>query len=109
MKVCLRQLSFTTGLIQIDTMALRLNDYASQRRGMKPEASRLLQEALIRGEFSRSEISRITGLPERTARRMFSSLLAEGLLACDTPKGPVSLRFPVKTHDGLLPRLFQQA
>ena len=48
----------------------------------------------MRGEFERGDISRITGLPERTARRVLNDVIAAGLLASDTPKGPVSLRFP---------------
>ena len=69
---------------------------------------RLLEEALIRGEFERGEISRITGLPERTARRVFNSVISSGLLASETPKGPVSLRFPTETLEFLFPRLFPE-
>ena len=35
-------------------------------------------------------------------------VLAAGLLASDTPKGPVSLRFPADTLDTLFPRLFPE-
>ena len=68
----------------------------------------MLEGALIRGEFERCEVPRITGLPERTARRVFNDVVAAGLLVSDTPKGPVSLRFPVETLDTLLPRLFPE-
>jgi len=53
-------------------------------------------------------VPRITGLPERTARRVFSDVLDAGLLASKTPKGPVSLRFPQETLDILFPRLFTE-
>ena len=76
---------------------------------MKPEAARLLAEALIRGEFERGEIARVTGLPERTARRVLKDVIDAGLLASDTPKGAVSLRFPADTLDLLFPRLFAEA
>jgi Fic family protein len=74
----------------------------------KPEAGRLLEEALIRGELERGEVSRITGLPERTARRVLNEVIATGLLASETPKGAVSLRFPVDTLDIFFPRLFPE-
>lgn len=48
---------------------------------------------MSRGEFERGEASRITGLPERIARRVLNDVLTLGLLASDTPKGPVSLAF----------------
>jgi Fic family protein len=65
-----------------------------------------LEEALIRGQFERGEISRITGLPDRSARRVLNEVTKAGLLASETPKGPVSLRFPVDALEILFPRLF---
>jgi Fic family protein len=75
---------------------------------LKTEASRLLEEALIRGSFERGEAARITGQPERTARRILTDVLAAGLLESDTPKGAVSLRFPVEAQEILFPRLFPE-
>ncbi|MFB9982400.1 hypothetical protein ACFSQQ_01560 [Mesorhizobium kowhaii] len=96
-----------TGLFDLDTLAKRLHSYV-ERSGVKPEASRFLQEALMRGEFDRGEGSRISGLPERTARRVFNEVIGLGLLASDTPKGPVSLRFPADALDALFPKLFPE-
>jgi len=73
-----------------------------------PRRARLLEEALFRGEFERGEIARITGLPERSARRVLSDVVATGLLASDTPKGPVSIRFPADALDVMFPRLFPE-
>lgn len=106
LKVCLDQVDFMSGLFEIDALALRLKRYVAQSEALKPESSRLLEEALVRGEFDRGEIPRITGLPERTARRILNDVLAEGLLASTTPKGPVSLRFPSKSLETLFPRLY---
>jgi Fic family protein len=78
------------------------------RGPLKPEADRLLQEALLRGEFERGEIERITGLPERSARRVLNDVIGLGLLASDTPKGKVSLRFPAHALEILFPRLYPQ-
>ncbi|CAN7647230.1 hypothetical protein [Mesorhizobium sp. LjRoot246] len=60
-----------------------------------------------RGEFERGEASRISGLPERTARRVFDDVIALGLLASETPKDPVSLGFPADALDAL-PKLFPE-
>lgn len=75
----------------------------------KPEAAYLLEEALIRGEFERGEARRITGLPERSARRVLSSLTDAGLLASESERGPVSLRFPDDALETLFPRLYPEA
>lgn len=104
--VSLDQVTFMAGLFDIDTLAKRLRAYVERSENLRPEASRLLEEALIRGEFERGEIERITGLPERTARRILSSVIEAGLLASDTEKGPVSLRFPDEALEVLFPRLY---
>jgi hypothetical protein len=49
-----------------------------------------------RGEFERGEASRITRLPDPSARRVLKSLTDECLLASITDKGAVWLRFPVQ-------------
>ncbi|TIR26199.1 MAG: Fic family protein [Mesorhizobium sp.] len=107
LRICIDQVSFMSGLLDLTTLAKRLRAYVG-RQEIKPEAGRLLEEALMRGEFERGEISRITGLPERTARRVFNDVSSLGLLASQTPKGPVSLRFPVDALDMLFPRLFPE-
>jgi Fic family protein len=108
LQVCLDQVDYMAGLFDLDTLAGRLGRYVAQSETLAPEAARLLHEALIRGEFARGEASRITGLPETSARRVLRGLTGEGLLASDTEKGPVSLRFPTHTLETLFPRLYPE-
>ena len=105
-RVCLDQVIFMSGLFELDTLARRLRALVERRDTLRLEAARLLEEALIRGQFERGEVPRITGLPERTARRVFNDVVATGLLGSETPKGPVSLRFPPDEAEFLFPRLF---
>jgi Fic family protein len=108
LKVCLDQVTFMSGLFDLDGLARRLRTYVDRHPTLKPQASRLLEEALFRGEFERGHVDRITGLPERTARRVLADVTDLGLLASDTPKGKVSLRFPTHALEDLFPRLFPQ-
>ena len=108
LRVCLDQVTFMSGLFELETLARRMRTFVERSETLKPEAARLLEEALIRGEFERGDVPRITGLPERTARRVFNDVIDAGLLASRTPKGPVSLRFPADTVDALFPRLFSE-
>jgi Fic family protein len=108
LRVCLDQLTFMSGLFELDTLIRRMRSLVERSETLKPEAARLLEEALIRGEFERGEVPRITGLPERTARRMFNDVIAAGLLASESPKGAVSLRFPPDAAELLFPRLFPE-
>lgn len=108
LKVSLDQVQFMTELFDIDALAARLRIYV-ERNVLKPQAARMLEEALIRGEFDRGNIERIAGMPERSARRVLNELTGVGLLASDTAKGPVSLRFPAETLETLFPKLFPAA
>jgi Fic family protein len=109
LRVCLDQITFMSGLFDLDNLERRLKRYVERHERLKPSSARLLEEALFRGEFERGEIGRITGLPERTARRVLTDLIELGLLASDTPKGRVSLRFPMHALEELFPRLFPQS
>jgi Fic family protein len=108
LKVCLDQVTFMSDLFDLDKLSSRLSRYVERSETLKSEANHLLQEALIRGEFERGMAARITGLPERSARRILGDLTDEGLLASATPKGPVSLRFPADTLETLFPRLYPE-
>jgi len=108
LRVCLDQVKFMSGLFELDTLGRRFRAYVERSEKLKPGAARLLEEALVRGEFERGEVPRITGLPERTARRVFNEVVSARLLASETPKGAVSLRFPVESLDILFPRLFPE-
>lgn len=87
---------------------MRLRIFAG-RSACKPEAARLLETALARGQFDRGDIARITGPPERTALRVLKDVLDAGLLASDAPKGPVCLRVPAHALDILFASLFPEA
>jgi Fic family protein len=108
LRVCLDQVTFMSGLFELDSLSQRLRAYVQRSPALKPETAGLLEEALIRGEFERGEIARITGVPERSARRVLNDAIQLGLLASDTPKGKVSLRFPAHVLEDLFPRLYPQ-
>jgi Fic family protein len=109
LKVCVDQVTFMAELFDIATLARRLRTWVERDDRLRPEAARLLEEALVRGEVERGEVGRIAGLPERTARRVLASAIEAGLLASDTEKGPVSLRFPDDALETLFPRLYPGA
>jgi hypothetical protein len=108
LRVCLDQVRFMGGLFELDGLGRRLHDYVEVRR-LRPEATGILDEILVRGEMPRGDARRASGLKERAARDLLAAMVADGILGSDTPKGPVSLRFPVHAVEVLFPRLFPQA
>lgn len=105
--VCLDQIRFMGELFELDRLAGRLKRYV-ERRQLKPEAFYILGRVLLQGEMPRGEADRVTGLKERSARMLLGRLIDRGILGSDTPKGPVSLRFPSDAVDLLFPRLFAE-
>jgi Fic family protein len=108
LQVCIDQVSFMSGLFEFDRLLERLKLYVEYRR-MKPEAFRILERALMMGEMPRGEAERTTGLKERSARMVLADLASDGILASETPKSPVSLRFTSGVAEILFPRLFAES
>lgn len=105
LRVCLDQIRFMRELFELDALTERLRVYAAARE-WRPEAGGLLTEVFLRGEIARGEAAPITGLRERTARSLLTTLVDDGIIASDSPKAAVSLRFPSHAVETLFPRLF---
>jgi len=107
LQVCVDQVGFMSGLFEFERLAERLKNYV-ESQGLKPEAFFILERVLIQGEMPRGEAERITGLKERSARMVLSSLINDGILQSATPKGPVSLHFGSASIEFLFLRLFTE-
>lgn len=117
-EVCLDQIDYMNGLLKLDALLDRIKGYVQLRGArvapgpkpeypaLKPEAAYMLQEALLRGEVTRGDMIRVSGMAERTGRMLLGQLLSEGLLVSDTPKGPVRLAFPTFVAGYLFPDLY---
>lgn len=118
LSTCLDQISFMQALLKLDGLLERLQGYVHMRGAklipapkpehptLKPEAAFMLQEALLRGQVSRGDIVRVSGMGERSGRQVLGQLLDEGLLVSDTPKGAVRLDFPTHVASYLFPDLY---
>ena len=75
----------------------------------RPEAIVALHHVLAVGPVARGEFVQMTGLAERTGRKVLSKLLEDGLLQSDTPKGAVRIGFPLDSLHLLFPNLYPEA
>jgi len=111
LKTALDQVEFMSGLLELDTVLKRIAHYAERwavEEGTPVEARHVLCEVLLRGEVARGDVARLTGKPERTARRILARLLDAGLVISDTAKGPIRAGFPARCVGYYFPRLYPE-
>jgi Fic family protein len=109
LRVCIDQVSFMDSLVQPDRLRARILMWAEEEsRGgvLPPQAGKILEALLYRGELPRGDVAAITGTGERQARRIVSALIAAGVLASDSPRAPLRLVFPASTAGRWMPGLF---
>ena len=107
--ICLDQVKFMSDMFEMDKLTSRIEYFfgmMSATTSFRKESYLLVSEAIRRGEFTRGEAQRITGLGERVARDTLSDLLAAGFLKSDSPKGPVHAAFPAAATGYYFPNLF---
>ncbi len=118
LEVCLDQVEYMGNMLRLEELVQRIKNYVDLRdrrmilsplgkkEPLRTEASRMLQEVLVRGVSTRGEIIQASGLKERTGRNVLGLLLEEGLLVSDTPKGEVKLGFPIHAAGWYFPELY---
>lgn len=83
-----------TGLLLPRSLPARVLVWAEEqaRLGKLPRrAGRLLEAILYRGESPRGEVTNLLGIPERSARRITSELLQQGIFASESTRAPLRL------------------
>ena len=100
------QIAFMSAQFDLENLSRRMYSFVERDDDLRIETADLLKEALTRGTFERGDAARITRMPERSARRVVSEAVDRGLLASETPKGPLSLRFSQNVAEVYFPRLF---
>ncbi len=108
LKVCLDQVRFMSSQFELDRLQDRISQHG-RRSGFRPEAVRILNELVLRGTLPRGDAPLLTRMSERTSRDVLKELQNAGLIASDTPKAPVYLRFSVESAEALFPKLFPSA
>jgi len=114
---CLDQVDYMSGMLKLDGLLERITGYVNLRAakmipapagykpGLKPEAAKMLQEILLRGEMPRGEVAAVSKSP-RMGKDILAQLVAEKILLSDMPKGPVRLAFPTHIAGYLFPDLY---
>lgn len=120
--ICQDQADFMHGLLDIRAFKGKINDLLRYLEGnpwqmsngatavVKPvETLAPLHYVSTMGEIDRGEFLRMTGLEERTARRVVASLLDYGILQSATHRAPLRFAIPMKSLRFLFPRLWPES
>lgn len=110
--ICLDQIRFMTGLLQLDQVDERIDWYIGMRsrdsqKPLRPESARLLRAVFMRGAVPRGRAGEIMNMSQRTARRVVSDLLAEGLLQSVSHRAPLTIGLPMHALAYLFPDLYE--
>ncbi|MEN5164272.1 hypothetical protein [Achromobacter kerstersii] len=73
---------------------------------LRPETALPLYHLFAAGPLTRGECTQMTGLDESTGRSLLAAAWKSGLVASDTPRGPVRFAFPLDALPVLLPALY---
>ncbi|WP_028603863.1 Fic family protein [Ottowia thiooxydans] len=114
-ELCEDQVNFMGSMLDLPKLKDRLRAHVMVKgatEGLteyRDEAVLPLQTLAVSGAMSRGDFIRMTGLEERTGRKVVSRFLSDGLLKSDGHRGALRIGFPMSALNILLPNLYPEA
>ena len=108
---CIDQVSCMESLMQPDQFRARILLWAEEQmrtRKLPPKSGAILEVVLYRGELPRADAPGIVDSSERSARRVVSALVAQGVLTSESTRAPLRLAFPAALASRWMPGLFPE-
>jgi len=120
LEICLDQVRFMRGRLDLASLRDRLKslllhlqeqpwEIGSERSVVKIDALEALHYAAMAGPIERSRFVAMTGLGDRTGRRVLTSLLDFGVLTEESSRSPVAFAVPLASLRFLFPNLWPEA
>jgi hypothetical protein len=107
--MCIDQVEFMEKLVQPNELRARIHLWVEEltaRKRINPKAAMLLDAILYRGQVPRGDVAQILGLSTRYSRDTVAELTKQGVVASDTPYGPLRIVFTAKWAPRWMPGLF---
>lgn len=108
---CIDQVTYMEGLMQPNQLRARILLWAEEQMRLNklpPKSGAILEAVLYRGELPRADAPGIVDSSERTARRIVSALLDQGVLTSESTRAPLRLAFPAALASRWMPGLFPE-
>ena len=120
LEVCLDQVRFMQEQLDLASLKNRLKTFlvhlqghpwqvGSEKSMVKTEALEALHYTAMTGPVERARFIAMTGLGDRTGRRVLASLLDYGVLSAESTRAPVSFSVPLSSLRFLFPNLWPEA
>lgn len=118
--VCLDQVRFMRERLKFEALKERLRSLlmhlqhapwriGSEKSVIKTEALEALHYVAMAGPIERARFIAMTGLGDRTGRRVLTSLLDYGVLSAESPRSAVAFALPLTSLTHLFPGLWPEA
>jgi Fic family protein len=108
------QIDYISDLLQLNEIHKRIDSYIQARNDervsgvkgkLKEAAGLILYNAFVKGELERSLAYELSGMPERSARRLLGQLKDDGLLSETSAKSPLKWEIPEHAEPWYFPNL----
>ena len=112
--IAIDQIEYISGLLELGQLQKRISAYIQARNdnrvpaisgGIKEVAALVLYHAFTKGELERPMAYELSGMPDRSARRLFAQLKDEGLLTEISPRAPLRWAIPEHAEPWYFPQL----
>jgi len=111
LETCLDQVKFMEALVQPDRLRDRILIWTEEKvraDALPPQAGRILETILYRGELPRGDVPRLLGISDRHARRVVSALVEQDIIVAESSRAPLRLAFPAHLASRWMPGLFPE-
>ena len=111
LKICIDQVDFMEKLVQPNELRPRIQLWVQEQvrfKRINQKAGLLLDAILYRGEVPRGDVAQILGLSTRYSRDTVTQLTQQGVIASDTPYGPLHIVFTAKLAPRWMPGHFPE-
>ncbi len=111
LQACIDQVEFMEDLVQPEKLRARIMIWAEEeiRLDALPPKSDLVLDALLHsGELSRAKVPDIINLSNRSARRITSALIKNGVVTSESTRAPLHISIPAKLGARWMPGLFPE-
>ena len=111
------QVDYISDLLDLSRLKKRIDAYIQARndsrvqgmdKELKPVAGLILHAAFMYGEIDRGQALELSGMPERSARRLLAQLKSDGLLSETSSKSPLRWEIPEHAEPWYFPGLAPQ-